>query len=484
MRGNSERFAMQTVAAIGGSPVYLAEQAAHRNAVVKVVLAVILAVSFWYAVPYVFPLQLDPNPLKATLDEATAYQGSLSRQLAMPVVFLVSAYGWYRLPMVGRFTKVTKMAGVSLCYVLWACVSLMWSTDVLVAGKRLLVFGIDVFFAASLAVLVPIEELALFGFLATGAVALIALFADVLVLKSFAPLDADYRFMGVMTANYQAMNLFVCLLCGFTLAQKSARWFCRLSPFLLLFAALLILTRARIGSILFLGAATFVLLRLGRQWLRPQARAAALLAVLAIGVPVVTFALGSSGEGALSSLFMMGRHDTESTASLSNRAPLWAELLDSVAERPILGCGFDSFWNAERVQKISVDQGWVVPHAHNTYLDQTLTLGVVGCLLYGGMVLSACAVAWRRYRRHPSGDTLMPALLLSWLVLLGTTESIPIAPYLPSLIAYSCVVRMCLPDRAAHGRAGRLDDIQTMPWSRGPYNRALSPNQEEMGGMS
>ncbi len=158
--------------------------------------------------------------------------------------------------------------------------------------------------------------------------------------------------------------------------------------------------------------------------------------VLASGVAV---AIARSGTAAVTRVLMMGRTDTENTASLSNRAPLWSELLDNVEQHPVLGFGFEAFWSAERVQKISVDQGWIVPHAHNTYLDQTLSLGLVGAFLYTCTVVSGCVVAWRRYGAHSDESSLLPALLLSWLVLLSLSESIPIAPNLPTLIAYTCL---------------------------------------------
>ena len=86
----------------------------------------------------------------------------------------------------------------------------------------------------------------------------------------------------------------------------------------------------------------------------------------------------------------------------------------------------------------------MVPHAHNTYLDQMLSLGVTGSLLYGGTLIGGCMVAWRRFRASPDETSLLPALLLTWVALLSLTESVPVAPYLPTLIAYSSLVKLCM----------------------------------------
>jgi exopolysaccharide production protein ExoQ len=412
----------------------------------KVVCAVLIAVCFWYSVPYTFPIQLDPDPLKAAANEAMAYEGNLSRQLALPAALVISLVCLIKLPAVGRVCKASRLRFWGVAYLLWAALSLLWTGELAVTRKRLVVFAIDALLAFTLARVTSTRELAWFGFLSTGTVAVIALCADLFVLRIFAPLDPDYRFMGVMTANYQAMNLFVCLVCGLTLVQGRPALLKWLAPLLAAFSVLLFLTRARVGTLLFAVALLIVGCRMARRHLAPHGRAAVLFALLTCVLPSVVYALGRSGQNAVASVFMMGRQDTENTASLSNRAPLWAELAGSVAEHPVLGFGYDAFWTSARVHKISADQGWVVPHAHNSYLDQLLSLGPVGCLLFTGTLFGACTVAWSRYRRQQGETALFSALLLTWLGLLSLTESVPLAPYLPTLIAYSCVVKMCMQD--------------------------------------
>lgn len=420
------------------------ERSAYFVRLCKIICAVVLGVCFWYSVPYYFPLQLDPDPMKAAANEAVAYEGNLSRQLAMPTILAVSAYMLWRLPKRGRFTRAGKLSYCALGYVGWAMASSAWSIDPAITRKRLVVFLINISFIFVLARIASMLELALLGFACTGTVALISLVVDIAVQPTFAPFDPDYRFMGVMTANFQAMNLLVCLLCGFTLVQSRPRWLLWMTPLLAMFSALLFLTRARVGTFICLGMMVFILLRMAKQHLESPRRALALCLALMFVVPGAVFALGKSGGGALTQVFMMGRKDTQNTQSLSNRAPLWAELMDSVDLHPLLGAGFEAFWSPERVEKISSDQGWVVPHAHNTYLDQTLSLGVVGAALYAFTLLGGCVLGWKRYRRRPSELTLLPPLLLTWLALLSLTESAPISPYLPTLIAYACIVKLAM----------------------------------------
>jgi exopolysaccharide production protein ExoQ len=417
-------------------------RADFRVRLVKVVCAIVLGVLFWYSVPYELGMKVDPDPAVAAANEAQAYQGNFSRQVAMPIIFLIAAFLLWRLPKRGRIGG--RLLIVMVLYVSWAMLSFAWADDPAITAKRLVVFATDAMFAYTIARICSVMEMALWGFACTGIVGLISLYVDVFQEKIFAPFDPDYRFMGVMTANYQAMNLLVCMLCGVIVLEKKPHWARWMAPSLLLAMVLMYLTRARSGSIIGLLLLGFAVVRLMRRQLRPQARALVLVGALAVATPALILIFGRDGGEALQSAFMMGRNDTQNTSNLSNRAPLWAELWESVEQRPWLGFGFSGFWLPERVEKISADQGWTVPHAHNTYLDETLALGVIGAGLYAGMLFGALVVAWKRYRKTGAGEDLLPALLLSWMALISMTESIPLDPYLPTMLGYACIVKMCL----------------------------------------
>lgn len=78
--------------------------------------------------------------------------------------------------------------------------------------------------------------------------------------------------------------------------------------------------------------------------------------------------------------------------TLTGRDEVWAESLDAVAERPVLGYGYGAFWDgAVEADRIRARLQWRVPHAHNGLLDVALDLGVVGVVaslvVLGGLVL-------------------------------------------------------------------------------------------------
>ncbi|HEY4354137.1 MAG TPA: O-antigen ligase family protein [Acidobacteriaceae bacterium] len=453
------------------------ESQSFRVRLIKIVSAVLLGVCFWFSVPYYLPLKMDPDPKKAAANEAEAYEGNFSRQLAMPVIALAAAYLLWRLPKRGRFGS--RLMPIAIMYVGWALLSASWSTDPSITIKRLVVFSINCFFAYTVARIFTVVEMSLFGFAQTGIVGLMSLYVDLFHEHNFAPFDPDYRFNGVMTANYQAMNLVVCMVCALTLLQRRPHWIKWIAPTIALGLGLVYLTRSRLGAVLGLIMLTIIGLRIAKKQLQPHARAMLVVASLTIVVPGLIYAVGRNGEQAAQSAFMMGRTDTENTSNLSNRAPLWAELMDSVRDRPIIGYGYEAFWTPARVERISADQGWMVPHAHDTYLDQTLSLGVVGMLLYVGMLLGGAITAWRRHRRNPSETSLYPAILLTWLALTGVAESVPLDPYLPTLLAYTCIVKMCMIE-GSEGEADNLygdELIHGLP--RVPVAAAIAPPQPD-----
>jgi exopolysaccharide production protein ExoQ len=415
----------------------------------KIFFGVLLAVLLWFSVPYSLPRHL-PNAATAiaTADNAEQFEGSLSRQLAVPAMGLIACYLLWRLPHRARLQGRLRWA--VLAYVVLIAASALWSDDPALTVKRLTVFGTDCLFAYTLAVTTTAMELAVWAMCATFVTGIISLGADIFALKLFAPFDPDYRLTGVMTANYQAMNLLVCCLCTAVLMLRRPRWLPWLSVVLGVAFALLVLTRSRMATIIGLVLLIVVMLRVLRERVVPERRALVQLAALAAGLPLLVFIGGQDLRGAAQGAFMMGRSDTQNTASLSNRLPLWTELMLSVQQRPWLGFGYGAFWNQARAGQISSDQGWPVPNAHDTYLDQVIILGWPGGLLYTATVLCAVSIAWRRYRQAYTPADLLNALLLTWMALLSTAESTPLEPHLPTLMAYVALLRMCLRQQPAN----------------------------------
>jgi exopolysaccharide production protein ExoQ len=67
-------------------------------------------------------------------------------------------------------------------------------------------------------------------------------------------------------------------------------------------------------------------------------------------------------------------------STLTGRTAIWNGVMQSVTKRPILGYGYGGFWWGTRGEAYNIDSrvGWMVPYAHNGFLDIWLDLGIVG----------------------------------------------------------------------------------------------------------
>ena len=108
---------------------------------------------------------------------------------------------------------------------------------------------------------------------------------------------------------------------------------------------------------------------------------------------------------------LLGREDT-----LTGRTAVWAKLIPSVMEKPILGYGFSSFWTT------TARETFDIPDAHNGYLDMILSIGFAGLLLYAMFLLSSV----RKAHGAMMGDFDWSILWICYLLmgtLINITES-------------------------------------------------------------
>jgi exopolysaccharide production protein ExoQ len=91
-------------------------------------------------------------------------------------------------------------------------------------------------------------------------------------------------------------------------------------------------------------------------------------------------------------LLTLGRDPT-----FTNRTRIWQLVLEYIDRRPWFGYGFGAFWReqSEDAQVLWVALGFKTPHAHNSWLEMVLGIGVVGT---GIAVLAWLAALYRTLR--------------------------------------------------------------------------------------
>jgi O-antigen ligase len=122
-------------------------------------------------------------------------------------------------------------------------------------------------------------------------------------------------------------------------------------------------------------------------------RRSALGLVTGYGLLVIGLAVGGFlAVGWQDALQALGRD-----ATFTNRTRIWQLALEYIANRPWFGYGFGAFWREQSAdaQTFWVALGFKTPHAHNSWLEMALGIGIVGV---GIAALGWLAVFYRTLR--------------------------------------------------------------------------------------
>jgi O-antigen ligase len=88
-------------------------------------------------------------------------------------------------------------------------------------------------------------------------------------------------------------------------------------------------------------------------------------------------------------LGMLGRDET-----LTGRTEIWADVIAMVTN-PVIGVGYGSFWLGDRLQQLWDVWWWRPMQSHNGFIEIYLNLGIVGCILLTGVLISAFQNAFK-----------------------------------------------------------------------------------------
>ncbi len=115
--------------------------------------------------------------------------------------------------------------------------------------------------------------------------------------------------------------------------------------------------------------------------------------------------------------------------SLTGRTEFWPQIIERIVEkRPILGYGTQGFWQAWRglenpANGISTPKGFKPPHAHNGFLEIALDLGIVGFIIFLFAFFRTIATAVLYMGINPESESLLPLVILTWMVIPNITVS-------------------------------------------------------------
>lgn len=137
-------------------------------------------------------------------------------------------------------------------------------------------------------------------------------------------------------------------------------------------------------------------------------------------------------------------------ATLTGRTKIWDAAMRQIEQRPWTGFGYDAVWGEKGVWSpyawIVRDAGFTPQHAHNSWIEQWLGLGVFGLTAFGLMYLQTVALAVVAVFRERGAYLAVPFLVVYSLMTL--TESIAVTYHdLRWVLFVIMAAKLALPDR-------------------------------------
>lgn len=323
--------------------------------------------------------------------------------------------------------------------------SVLWSANPPMTLRRVAMVVVCAVAAAGIGRQFSYRELLIFVVgLASGYSAL-GVFAEVM-LGTFTPWEASYRFAGTVHPNEQGMLCGATLTGAVLLAIEFRRYRLLLWSLACVAAGGLLLTKSRTalaGTIGSLSLSCLLLMPM-RYW--PHLftfggfSVTGMLAAISITPPRYL--------GEFRDLLLLGR--AEDASNLTGRLPVWQGLMPHLAERLWLGYGYRAFWDKARVEEFrDYTGGWQVPDAHNSYLEMVLNVGILGAApLFLAMLLALLIFGRRAMRHFDVGCAFFAGLIFS-LFIGGMAEATLFNNSMFSCLLASCAVaRLVLHKRA------------------------------------
>lgn len=323
----------------------------------------------------------------------------------------------------------------------WAAASAAWSVDLGLTLRRLGVLAFCVVGALGVTRRLSLRDLCKISMWCLASWVLMGVLAE-LSLSTFRPWTGEYRFSGTMHPNAQGGNCAGICLAAWFLARDTRSAGSKLALAALFAAAFvfLILTKSRTSCLgLFLGTGVIELYRVSTS-----TKLLAGFAAVWSGAAMLLIALFLPEEatGNVADVVMLGRN--EHIGNLNGRTELWSLLLEYVAQRPLQGYGYRSFWIPRNINNISNELFWGISSAHSVYLETLLGVGLIGLGLLLALTLGGGLRSFFLWKQ--TGDTGV-AFFVSLLVygaIDGLLESSFTAPSFLTWLAGCGLVRLSL----------------------------------------
>ena len=195
------------------------------------------------------------------------------------------------------------------------------------------------------------------------------------------------------------------------------------------------------GAVLALGAATAALLGLVSLSALPRPARIGAITLLLASAAIFVAAVQDIGQFVLG----LGEQLFDKDPTLTGRTYLWYRAHDLIAERPWFGRGFYTFWrqgntDAEGLWQYAGITGRAGFNFHNTLVELTVQIGMVGAAVFCGAALIGLLGLVRHFVRRPTLPVCFWLTYMIYAVVRAPTEAEGFAPFFFSTcLLFACV---------------------------------------------
>ena len=308
--------------------------------------------------------------------------GSLATQLLFGSMILVGIPLVWHLGLQRLRPMATKPV---LLFGVWLLTTSLLASDPLLSLRRLALYGIAAFLAVSLLAVARSARQLADAFAMAGFTVLVSSYLGLVLVPALTihshfdltgEIGHDGLWRGIFSHKNEAgMAMTILVIFGLFIAAVRNRW---LGWTMVVSAGIFL-----IGSGSKTPMITLVMV-LGLSWLCGILRSRMARLVLLVGPVIIlmTITIGSIVLPPVRAILDVVLPDATFTA----RNEIWTFAIANIADKPLTGFGFGSFWLTERTVYASVvnpDSNWVqmATQAHNSFLDAALAMGLPGFVL-------------------------------------------------------------------------------------------------------
>jgi len=354
--------------------------------------------------------------------------GSIKRQVGLLLFFFLSI-----VLLMSKSHKSLQIngfiGGLIIFFLFWICLSIIWSDDMIITLRKVVVFGILCIGAIAIARSFTATDINYLALFITGSFLIVG-FVTEIILGTFHPAAEGYRFSGTLHPNHQGDNCAVLFLSAIAFAlsanpgRKSLYYLIAVVAFMFM-----ILTKSRTAFISSVVAfLTF--------WVLKSTRRSKFAWGLGI-IWIFTFFLIIDGDSFFSFLqqyILLGREREEGLMDLTGRIPLWEDCFPYIWKRPLLGYGFNAFWTPKNVIQFASAHQWIIVEAHSAYIELALGVGLIGLSAFLLIFISGIKRLMISYWTSFSTSVAFYCAIMVFSFTNGILESTIVNPEWPTLL--------------------------------------------------